>query len=133
MVSPLAVREAPISISGEARGSFMAVPIVIPGPQMPRVGMPAFNTGNPPRMDQNQAAANAAGAFMAQRAPVAGGILGCPSCNGAEGGPMLKDVAPPSWWARIPLWAKIAGGTVIVGGLGFAVFKMTRKPDHDYE
>lgn len=69
--------------------------------------------------------AQQAATFMAGRAPA--GIAGCPGCTGPDGTPMLKDVAPLTWWTRIPLWAKIAGGIVLAGGVGLLLYRVSRR------
>lgn len=80
-----------------------------------RMGPPVLNTGAPvavpqvaPRMPD--APVSYPGYTAAQNVQLQGGqCVGCPG---------IADIAPPSWWAKMPTWAKWAGG---LAGLGLAV------------
>jgi hypothetical protein len=94
--------------------------IVIPGPQIPRFGvaapgMPVLHTGAPSGV--------AHGAPIMTQGQQAGAILGCPpGINCAGGG--IADAA--SWWSKIPLWVKIGGGFLLLGGVGYGVYRFVR-------
>lgn len=81
-------------------------------PGMPQVmaKWPSGTPGNAPVTTMSQQAAN-------QGFGCAPGQVGCVQ---------LKDVAPGSWWSRIPLWAKITGGVILVGGAGFLAWRALR-------
>lgn len=86
-----------------------APPVVFPRVGMPRIGMPGGMPGNAP---------------VTSMAAQAGAQ--CPSCT--RNGTMMAGVGDlaPGLWARIPLWAKIAGGVTLAGGLGFLVWRLVR-------
>lgn len=91
--------------------------IAMPRVGTPRMGPPVLNTGAPvaipeimPRMPD--APVSYPGYTAAQNVQLQGQQQGCVGC------PSLADIAPPSWWTKMPAWAKWAGGLV---GLGLTV------------
>ncbi len=91
--------------------------IGVPMPGMPQVmaRWPSGTPGNAPVMTPNQQAA-------AQGFACPPGTVGCgPGIAGVQ----LRDVAP-SWWSRIPTWAKVLGGVTIAGGVGFLAWRLLR-------
>ena len=94
----------------DLRGTLGSPPIVFPGVRMQHPELPDGTPGNAPLMPIGARAQQSLGA--------------CVGCSAARNPTGIGDLVP--WYSKIPLWAKIAAGLVLAGGVGYGIYRFVR-------